>query len=321
MADNQYIYAVARIRSKEMSLLSSGLMEQLLSAKTYEDCLRLLSDKGWDCEGKLPEEFLTAEREKTWALMRELVEDLSVFHVFLYENDFHNLKAAIKQVCTHGEAPNIYKSNGTMDPEKIYDAVKANEFNRLPEHMRQCGQEAYEIQLKSNDSQLCDVILDKASLEMTYEAGMKSKNQLFMGYARLKVVAADINIAIRSCKTGKSAQFLKRALVSCDTLNIDSLSKATLEGMEAIYDYLESTVYADAIEAIKTSPSAFEKWCDDKMMEYIRPQRYNPFTIEPLAAYVLARENEIKCVRILLSGKQNDLPEDAIRERLRKMYV
>ena len=321
MAENQYIYAVARIRSKKMALLSSGLMEQLLSAKTYEDCLRLLSDKGWDCEGKLPEEFLTTEREKTWTLMKELVEDLSVFHVFLYENDFHNLKAAIKQVCTHGEAPNIYKSNGTIDPATIYEAVKTSDFNKLPPYLRKCGQEAFEIQLKSGDSQMCDVIIDKASLEMTYEAGKQSKNELFMGYARLKVVQADINIAIRSCKTGKSAEFLKKALVPCDTLDITSLSNASLQGMEAIYEYLESTVYDDAIDAIRTSPSAFEKWCDDKIMDYIRPQRYNPFTIKPLAAYILARENEIKCVRILLSGKQNDLPEEAIRERLRKMYV
>ncbi len=321
MAENQYIYAVARIRSKEMSLLGSGFMEQLLSTKRYEDCLRLLSDKGWDCEGKQPEEFLTEEREKTWTLMRELVEDLSVFHVFQYENDFHNLKAAIKQVCTHGETPNIFKTNGTIDPNSIYEAVKANEFDKLPAYMRECGKEAYEILLKSNDSQMCDVILDKASLEMTYETGNKSKSELFKGYTRLKVVAADINIAIRSCKTGKSADFLKKALVSCDTLDIEALRAAALQGLDTIYDYLGSTVYADAIDAIKQSPSAFEKWCDDRMMEYIRPQRYNPFTIEPLAAYILARENEIKCVRILLSGKLNDLPEEAIRERLRKMYV
>ena len=38
-------------------------------------------------------------------------------------------------------------------------------------------------------------------------------------------------------------------------------------------------------------------------------------------AYVIARQNEIKTVRIILSGKQNELPDDSIRERVRKMYV
>ena len=41
----------------------------------------------------------------------------------------------------------------------------------------------------------------------------------------------------------------------------------------------------------------------------------------PLAAYILARENEIKSVRIILSGKINNLSDDSLRERVREMYV
>jgi V/A-type H+-transporting ATPase subunit C len=53
----------------------------------------------------------------------------------------------------------------------------------------------------------------------------------------------------------------------------------------------------------------------------MKPQKTNPFTIGPLAAYILARQNEIKCVRMVLSAKLNGLPDDMIRERLREMYV
>ena len=57
------------------------------------------------------------------------------------------------------------------------------------------------------------------------------------------------------------------------------------------------------------------------MMEAMKPQKYNPFSPGPLVAYVLARENEIKTVRIILSGKRTGMPEDKIRERVREMYV
>ncbi|MEG1145790.1 MAG: V-type ATPase subunit, partial [Clostridium sp.] len=67
--------------------------------------------------------------------------------------------------------------------------------------------------------------------------------------------------------------------------------------------------------------SSFERWCDNLIMNRIKPQKYNSFTVSPLAAYILARENEIKCVRILLSGKLNNLPDNSLRERLREMYV
>ena len=114
---------------------------------------------------------------------------------------------------------------------------------------------------------------------------------------------------------------MQRALAPCASLDKDALAHAACSGTAALTAYLENEGYGEAAEALKQSPSAFERWCDNRIIETIQPQLYNPFTVGPLVAYVLARENEIKTVRIILSGKQNDLPEASIRERVRKMYV
>ena len=56
----------------------------------------------------------------------------------------------------------------------------------------------------------------------------------------------------------------------------------------------------------------------------VEEEIYDPepaVTVSPLAAYVLARENEIKCVRVILSGKRNGLSEQSIREKVRETYV
>ncbi len=321
-----YAYAVARIRSKELGLLNKQALDQLLSSKTYEDCLRFLSEKGWgESESASAEEMLAGERDKTWEIVNELVKDpkdKETFNVFLYSNDFHNLKAAIKEAYTQKQVPNIYiESGNTVGVDVIKDCVKNNDFLALPDYMRKCAEAAYEVQFQTGDSQLCDIIIDKATLEAIYQKGKESKNDLISGYAELKCAAANINIAIRSCKTKKGKEFLERAFAKIDSLNVDRLVESALNSEEAIYDYLETTTYADAIDAIKESSSAFEKWCDDKIMNYIKPQKYKAFSYSPIAAYVLAKENEIKSVRIILSGKLNDLPEDTIKERLREMYV
>ena len=99
MADN-YVYAVARIRSLEISLFSNATIDQLIACKSYENCIQFLQEKGWG-DSDTPsdaEAILTKEREKTWATIRELTSDMSVFDVLSYPNLFHNLKAAIKQV-------------------------------------------------------------------------------------------------------------------------------------------------------------------------------------------------------------------------------
>ena len=79
--------------------------------------------------------------------------------------------------------------------------------------------------------------------------------------------------------------------------------------------------YSDAVPELKKSPSAFERWCDNLIIRNIRSEITHPYTLGPLAAYIIARENEISTVRIVLSGLINDLPEQSVRERAREMYV
>lgn len=322
MSEKEYTYAVARIRSKELALLSASFLEQLMAAKSYEECLQLLSDRGWEAESGEPiQDILQREKTKTWELIAELVEDMSVFDVFLYANDYHNLKAAIKEVCTETKHPDIFIHQGTIEPELIEKAVRERDFTLLPEHMREAAREAFEALLHTRDGQLCDIMVDRAALEALYAASKSSKNELLKLYGELTVVTADIKIAVRAQRTGKDLAFLKRALADCDTLDTMRLAMAAVAGQDEICAYLESTNYAEAVAELRTSPSAFERWCDNLIIRSIKPQLYNPFTIGPLAAYILARENEIKTVRIVLSGKQNQLSEDSIRERVREMYV
>lgn len=323
MAKPDYIYAVARIRAKELLCFGSPAMEQLMACKTYEECLRMLNEKGWGngSAGQTPESLLDGERNKTWEQLRELVEDMSVFDVFLYANDYHNLKAAIKENYAPSHGADIYSSNGTIDPAVFRQAADEHDFSVLPAGMRDAAEEAMSVLRETGGGQLCDIIIDKAALNAILQAGKASGDPLLAFYAEHTVATANIKTAVRCQKTGKSLAFIQRALAECDTLDVSLLAQTAVESFEAMIEYLGRTCYSGAAEALTQSASAFERWCDNRLIEKIRPQKYETSTIGPLAAWLLARENEIKTVRILLSGKRNGLSDDAIRERLREMYV
>ena len=317
----QYIYAVARIRRKELDLLNQDFMEQLLSASDEEHCLRLLNERGWGLTGQSAEEILEEENKKTWELMQELVGDLSVFNVFRYETDFHNLKAAIKENCVAGTHPGIYRAGGTLEGPWLEKIIAERDFGKLPQYMQDAAGEALEVLLKTRDSQLCDLIVDKAALEAIYAAGKSSKSEILSLYGELTVAAADIKIAIRGAAMKKNRDFFDRSLAACSSLDVRRLSVCAAEGTEKLIGYLQNTSYAGCIEEIRRSPAALERWCDNLLIRRIRPQKSNPFGIDPLAAYVLARQAEIKTVRIILTGKRNDFPEEGIRGRIRETYV
>lgn len=324
MSDTKYTYAVARIRALEVSLFSASTIEQLLACRDYESCLRFLQEKGWGDTDLAADAdaILTREQEKIWETISELHVDMKAFEVLSYADQFHNLKAAVKQVCAGGKnIANIFCEGTPISGEEMLRIIKEKDYKALPESMQAAAEEAVDTLLHSRDGQLCDIIIDRAALDAIRDAGKASPDAIIRDYAESTVAVADIKIAVRASKTGKSLEFMKRAMAECRSLDVDALAHAALAGTGAVIEYLSGSGFAEGAQALKESPSAFERWCDNRIIQTIRPQKSNPFSIGPLVAYVIARENEIKTVRIILTCKQNGLPDDSIRERIREMYV
>ena len=122
-------------------------------------------------------------------------------------------------------------------------------------------------------------------------------------------------------KLRKSADFIIDSMAECESINSKALAFSALKGIEEICSYLSSTDYKAAIPAISESLSAFEKWCDNYIISKMRESKSDPFSIGPLVAYIIAKETEIKAVRLILTAKINELDESVIRERIRDMYV
>lgn len=323
MFDVKYTYAVARLRALETHLFSSAVLEQLMACRDEESCLALLQEKGWGDPSEKPDtdRMLARETEKIWETIESMHVDMSVFDVLRYPDQYQNLKAAIKEICREGHHPGIYVAGTAISGEQMEKILREKEYSRLPEHMQAAAKEAYETLLHSRDGQLCDVIVDRACLEAIRKAGEQSGEKLIREYAEDTVAIADIKIAVRAQKTGKSAEFMKRAMAPCKNISVDALAHAAAGGFSNICDYLSTVGYGECAEQLKISPSAFERWCDDRIIQTIKPQKYEASSVGPLVAYVLARENEIKTVHIILSGKASELPDGKIRERIREMYV
>lgn len=322
-SDWDYTYAVARIRVLETHLLSDSDVNAMVASKDMKTALTYLKDKGWgDASGPDDaEEILEIEEKKIWDTMRELRVDFSVFDVLSFPQIYHNLKAAVKETCLSGTHRGVFYKDAKYGREEMLRIMREKDYQALPEHMRQAAQEAYEAMLHSRDGQLADIIVDRACLDAIEAAGEKSKAKVIRDYARSQVAVTNIKIAVRAARTKKSLDFLRRALAPCKAFDVRALAQAAFAGEDALMEFLSSNGYAEAAEELEKSPSAFERWCDNMQIRAVKPQKYEVCSVGPLVAYVLARQNEIRTARIILSGKENNLPEEDIRERTREMYV
>ena len=317
-----YTYAVARLHASENNMLSNQDLERLLAATDIRETLAILSEKGYDTiNAENADAVLENERKKLWKLIGELVDDISVFDIFLYENDFHNLKAAVKSVVTKDDCGNILVPYGTVPAETIVKAVENREFGELPKFLRDAAEKSLKALLETGDGGLCDIIIDKAYLEMLLGCGEKSDIGFIKDYAETTVALSNIKIAARGSRLGKNAEFFRRSLAECKTLNIEEVGKAASNGFEDFMEYLKGTDYREAADVLAKSYTAFEKWCDDRIMQEAKKEKNNQFTLAPIFAHILAKESEFKMVGLVLTAKQNKLNGDVIRERLRELYV
>jgi len=324
LRDTDYAFGVAKIRYNELSLLSRQETDQLISADGVGAALRLLADKGWNVpdNGGDSSKMLEDEALKAWTLLKEAAPDINVLNALILPEDFHNLKAVLKCLVANEDPDGLFAEPSATPPELIKEAIKEKRFDTLPEHLREAAKAGYDaIALSQGAGRVIDIVVDRYAMEERIKAAVKSRVQVLERIARLSCAAADIKIALRASATEKDAEFMARAMAESGLLDNRRLIDSAIKGRGEITSYLENTSLSGAAQAVKESDTAFEKWCDDAVSEATENERSSAFGAGPLVAYYMAKTTEIKNVRIILSAKRNGLPEDAIRERVRRAYV
>lgn len=319
-----YIYAAARVRSLETALLTKSDMDQLLSAKDYETALGLVRSNGWggSSSSSMDEDaILDHETEKTWATIRDLIGDNDVMDVIRLPRRYHNLKAAIKAAVDGKPEGEIFYDGTGIEPDDLIDIIRKGNTDKLPVQMQKCSEEAFKSFAHTGNGQMSDCLIDAACLEDMASRAAKTDVALVREYAEFYVASADIRIAARCAATQRPKEFIARSLVSCTGLDKDKLMNSALSGTPALYAYLVETPYANAVPELKKGSAAFERWVDNKMIKIISSGKTDSFTAGAIAAYAVARQTEIKNVRIILSGKRNGISDELIAERIRDTYV
>ena len=319
----RYIYAVTRIHTNEKNLLNQTEMDSLASVGNLSEALNLLSSKGWDTSavsGDDLEAMVALEYKKTWALITEAAGQIDELDILRRTRDFHNLKAAIKLVYA-GEPglsrPRYYLDYGLISVDRIVKAAETCNFSILPEYLAETGIRAWNVLKDTGNGQLCEIVIDRAALETLDAEGKALKSCLLRQYAVFTVDTANIKAAIRCHALGKGREFLEKVIANGGSLNREGLINAALGAEPEIGIFLRKTQYAGA--ASDNSSRAFERWRSDELIRMIRPQAKVIYGIEPLVAHILARENEISIVRLILSSI--GLGESAVKGRLGLTYV
>ena len=319
-----YPYAIGRIRVIENSLFNFNQFIGLVDAKTMEDALKILKDKGYNVvnENDLSdfESILTSETVKTYKLLHEMLDNSHFFSVFLGELDYHNLKTILKSSISPIENAGYLIDSGTISVDTLEKAVADKDYKALPAHMAECIEKALEAYAKNGDGQLIDIIADKATFAfMAKEASLNSDKSL-LDYVRTVIDLTNIKNIMRIKKMNKDFSGFEAVFLADGSLDKDFFSKVWKEDNPVIS--FRTTAYsAICTETLQNDLSAFEKDCDNFIMAKMKKEKNDPLSLQAVSGYLYAKKAEIKNIRIILSGKVNNIDPQIIKSRLRDAYV
>lgn len=314
MRDTDFAYAVARIRSNENKLLTQQDIEGLLLCDSYASCVARLADKGWTASEADGDAIVSAERDRLWALIDEILPDSPVFNSLKLPNDYHNLKAALKARIMRLDWSKHQLRPATVAADVITEAVEKKQFNLLPPRMAAAAAEAYDVLVSGGDGQLCDMIVDAASLTAAIEAA-KPYGGVLLEFAELEAYRANVRIAVRCARMKKSLGIIRSALAECSSVDVDRLAAAAAQEESAVCELLSQTD-REAADALRDSLAAFERLCSARMNDRLEYTKYVSLGAEPIVAYIHCREKEMRQVRIILAGLRNQVSVERIRELL-----
>lgn len=305
----EYAGAVAAIRAMENMLFTHSDLEQLINARTDAEFKTLISAK--DTGGLM----------EVWDMLRTYAPDSRELEILLYRNDFHNLKAVLKSMVSGRETDDYFIEPSNVTPENLKEAFRKKNTDILPEYMRETAAAAYELLTRTLDGQLADTLIDTATLMAMQKSAAEFGSDFIREYVQIITVCADIKTAYRCSRMNKTRDFLEGAVCGSDVIDKESLIRAALGGTENLLGFLEHTPYSELAQLLRDSPAQFEKRCDDMVTELAENTRLKAFGTEPLIAYYIAKEAEIKNLRIITVCRESDADTLTITERLRKLYV
>lgn len=331
--DTDYLHVSAVLRVRETQLLSMDDFNKVLSAKTYEDSIKMLGECGYDIPSDLGqtrdfEKIITGQLKNVYSEIIRLSNGVEfnkkLLEIFLIQYDFMNLKSLIKSELLGISPKEMLFPFGNIPVDVLEEAFRTRNKNVLGKHLYDSMEKAFDAYSKDQDPQMIDLVCDKEYFEYLLSEAKESGFKFLVEYALLKIDITNVISLVRIKNMNKNFDFFKDLVYSPGKIGIDVFENAYSDEPGSLSHIVEDTSLNDMAECLDAKPvslSELEKKADEIICGYIKELRRVPFGAEVVASYILAKEMELKNTRIVLAGKLAGISSEYIRERMRVYYV
>ena len=322
--DWRYAYPSARVRALELTMIPRGVFVDMANAGSFAEAAELLAGTdyaiGANANSQQIEQMLNNCRTQSRQLFTDLILDEGIVTFLRAREDFANMKLAIRRIVTERPLGLDYSNEGNVPAEEFEEIFEQEDYFRFPSYLQDAVEAAVLGYYEEKDIRRIDYEIDRVQTAWRIQQAVKSKNEFFLSLVRMRIDLDNIRTMLRLKMADREEErnfFLPGGFVGTEKY-IQGLDA----GYEAIGALFFATPYGELLDVsipYLCSEKSFlklEKECEDFVKEFLKTARTIAAGPQPVVAYFLMKEAEIRTVRMMLTGKKNGLASKLLLDRL-----
>jgi len=332
MLASNYPYASAKLRALEPHILDATDIERMVDAPDFNTAFKVLNDTDY-ADNLLevePINYRDALREdyvQLYQLLNQIIPDKILFKLLYLHRDFLNIKLLFK--AKYFEKMDEIKDSLTTDTVYNTDWLRELILNQknlgLDNEIKKIIIDADKAFSEKFSPDFIDSYLTKAYFDWQKKLAKKSNNQYIINLIEIQIDNANVISFLRAKRLKLSKDRLADLLIEGGRLSIKTLISNFEEDLAAIKPTISSYYDKVVIEKFdicceKDYLFEFEKALQDYITRYLQKAKRIAYGPEVVVAYFWAKQIAVQNVRIIMTGKLNQIEGEEIKKTLRQVY-
>lgn len=325
--DWRYAFETAQVRTLEMQMLQRAALLDMANALSFEQAAGLLSatEYAMPQAGRNFEELenvLLSHRTAIRELFADLMLNKAIVDLFKTRDDFANLRLAVRRFLTEKPLGTDYSPDGNLHPEQIEQLfAEHSELEKppFPDYVFQAVEQAVLAYYQNKDIRQIDYAIDRVQAQYNLKKARWLESIFLLGLFRIQIDLTNIRTMLR-LKFTESEQ--RNVFIDGGFIELERFEHGLDTGYEALGQLFFVTPYYRVVDtgagylASNKSFLKLEQQCDEFLTGFLKTTIQITAGPQPIIAYLLMKENEIRTVRLILTAKRNNLDTQLILDRL-----
>ncbi|MBO5925052.1 MAG: V-type ATPase subunit [Clostridia bacterium] len=310
------IYSNAIASSYEGKLLGIEKLNRFVECQDEKELFRLVLESGFGVGATSIDEAIASEWKAWGDFVREYSPTADIQTYLLVKYDYLYLEQLVKSKYLSTNFPTaIYE--GLYPQKTLKHAVDSGDYTSLHPIMAKLLAEvdrAFEDAPKGYE-------ISAMFANATYQHLLTIRTPVLVKAVKYEISLKNITVALRSRGNRIVNMYIQGGDIPLSVLN--QLEESIDENI--VFDYKNSVyhdIFASALKCHQLSLPyvEIERMMDSKLLSILREDRLLLAGSMPFLLYCLYKQNEIKNIRIIVTGIRTNQEKSTIKERLREGY-